>query len=168
MPDVTVRGWRPSQLLFTNLRRSKRYDLSLLPATVEAVDENGFKVAGPLPARIIDLSRHGAALFLTRVMSDLYHICFSVQENREHLLVISFTPTDFDNLGIAESISVTGKGEAGDTDGNIGRISIKAYPVWFDSYDYEDLVAFKMGVEFLEPITRENMSLLRKAMKAQK
>ena len=93
-----------------------------------------------------------------------------MQENRDHLLVISFTPANEagsqDKRHTSETASGNGKGKVSETDEKIGNIAIKASPVWFDSYDYEDLVAFKMGVEFVEPLPRQDMSVLKKAMKA--
>ncbi len=148
-------------MIFSEVRRSKRY-IALLPVTVNAVDASGKKQAGPWSGRIIDLSKHGASLFLTRVMDKQYHICFSVQEHSEHYLKIEVFKSAVNDAtdGPASSTQPV-------TTGDGRHIILKARPVWMDSYDYDDLVAFKMGVEFMETPTREEMSALKKAMKEQ-
>ena len=148
-------------MLFTESRRSKRY-IALLPVTVNAINTKGQHVAGPWSGRIIDLSRHGASLFLTKVMDGTYHICFSVQENSEHLLQIAVNKS---SPGVSDSNSISSLQPVVTEDGQ--AIIIKARPVWMNSYDHEDLVAFKMGVEFIEPPGRKQMSELKKAMKNQ-
>ncbi len=148
-------------MLFTESRRSKRY-IALLPVTVDAVDLKGKHVAGPWSGRIIDLSRHGASLFLTRVMDGTYHICFSVQENREHLLEIAVSQS---SPGASDTNSVSSLKPIVTENGK--EIILKARPVWMNSYDHEDLVAFKMGVEFIDQPDRKDMAELKKAMKNQ-
>jgi len=53
------------------------------------------------------------------------------------------------------------------TSRQLADIILKARPVWINSYDHEDLLAFKMGVEFIEEPSRKVMSILKKAMKEQ-
>ena len=148
-------------MLFTESRRSKRY-IALLPVSVNAVDMKGKHVAGPWSGRIIDLSRHGASLFLTRVMDGPYHICFSVQENKEHLLRIVVSQS---TPGTTDTNPVSSPKPVVTEDGK--EIVLMARPVWMNSYDHEDLVAFRMGVEFIDQPSRKEMSVLKKAMKNQ-
>jgi len=95
-------------------------------------------------------------------MDGTYHICFSVQENSEHLLQIAVNKS---SPGVSDSNSISSLQPVVTEDGQ--AIIIKARPVWMNSYDHEDLVAFKMGVEFIEPPGRKQMSELKKAMKNQ-
>lgn len=151
-------------MIFNEARRSKRY-IALLPVSIEAVDLDGNHKAGPWSGRIIDISKHGASLFLTRVMDGQYHICFSVQENSDHLIKIEVFQSAPGDIADSHDNSVTSMKPV--TDGDNKPIILKARPVWMDSYDYNDLVAFKMGVEFLEKPSRSEMSALKEAMKRQ-
>ena len=161
-------------MLFTDSRRSTRY-IALLPVTLNIADQENNHVAGPFSARIIDLSRHGASLFLTRVMAGQYHVCFSVQEHSHHLIKVRFLPTEHDVAAGMEqpeqhpetSVDLEHEADMDDVEAVLSKLEVSARPVWFDSYDYKDLVAFKMGVEFSDPIPRGNMSMIRKAMKKQ-
>lgn len=148
-------------LLFNESRRSKRY-IALLPVTIDAVDSKGNLQAGSWPGRIIDLSRHGASLFLTRVMDGQYHIFFSVQENPDHILRITVKHSI---QGNSFATSVGAMNTVRNDDGK--EIVLKARPIWMNSYDHEDLVAFKMGVEFIKLPNRQEMTLLKRAMKDQ-
>ena len=84
--------------------------------------------SGPFAAHLLNVSNHGACLFLGQVMDQTFHVFHSTREDDALCLELCFT-------GLA--------GEAGEPP------AIPARPVWFDVYREARVRGFKMGVEFL-------------------
>ncbi|GAB4344004.1 MAG: hypothetical protein Kow0089_20220 [Desulfobulbaceae bacterium] len=107
-------------------RRSKRYN-RFLPIGVLALDiESNEVLAGPFPGRIINISRHGACLLMSQVLSSSFHLYHSIKEQ--------------DNTCIQLTINIQPE---------ITNCRIPGRPVWMDIFREGDIRAFKIGIEFL-------------------
>lgn len=112
------------------LRRSHRYaDFLPISITVRKNDDNSL-IAGPLSARIVDVSNHGACLLMTQVMVHSYHIFHSTREDDSAALVLQIKlPSQTDT------------------------IEILSEPVWLNATKLNnDIKVFKMGVDFTQKI----------------
>ena len=107
-------------------RRSKRYN-RFLPIGVIAMDSRKNEViAGPFPGRIINISRHGACLLMSKVIANSFHLFHSTKENENSCfqLTINIQP-------------------------EIINCKILGHPLWMDIFREGDIRAFKIGVEFM-------------------
>ncbi|MCI5223092.1 MAG: hypothetical protein D3924_10555 [Candidatus Electrothrix sp. AR4] len=86
---------------------------------------NGKVVAGPLSARLFDISKIGACLLMSQVMHKKFHLFYSTQENSLlSLQLFVDLPPDIENL------------------------KIPAYPLWFNLFQQGQIRNFIMEVEF--------------------
>ena len=119
------------------LRRSNRYT-EFLPITVTArANNNKQLVAGPLSARIVNVSSHGACLLLTKVMIQSYHFFHSTREDESVELVLHITLPSH-----PEPIEIISK------------------PVWLNASKLNDIKGFKMGVDFTSKIDNRLMQTI--------
>ncbi len=127
--------------MITDLRKLKRYT-DFLPISVSAMSgiKNNF-VAGPFSGRIVDISRHGACLLMTQVMSKSFHIFHSTKEN--------------DSLFLELYINIPP---------DLVAFVMPARPVWMNAFNMEDIRAFRMGVNFLMNPDGEKMKHLERIM----
>lgn len=115
-------------------RRSKRYN-RFLPIGVIAMDtRNNETIAGPFPGRIINISRHGACLLMSRILANSFHLFHSIKENKNSCiqLTINIQP-------------------------EIINCKITGNPLWMDIFHEGDIRAFKIGVEFTGNADNEEM-----------
>lgn len=127
--------------MITDLRRSKRYT-DFLPISVSAISGTTNTVlAGPFSGRIIDISKNGACLLMTQVLSRTYHVFHSTREDDSSFLRlhINLPPELIDFM-------------------------IPARPVWMKPFEIEDIKAYKMGVDFLINPDGEQISKLESVM----
>lgn len=130
--------------MIANLRRSAREN-DYLPITVSARNgHTGTTVSGSLPGHIINISRHGACLFMSRVMAGGFHIFHSTREDQALLLRLDITVPPDDSLFI-----------------------FTAVPHWFDLLQNDLHRGFKIGVEFSPPPEEERMKQFQQAIKIQ-
>ena len=109
-------------------RRSNRY-ADFLPISITIRRKNDLtQLAGPLSARIIDVSNHGACLMLTQVIVQSYHIFHSTREDGS-ILALNFTLPSY-----TEPVEIMSK------------------PIWLNATNLDDLKTFKMGVDFTRAI----------------
>ncbi|MCL7488563.1 MAG: PilZ domain-containing protein [Desulfobulbaceae bacterium] len=124
------------------LRSSKRYN-RFLPIDVAAMDSECNEVlAGPLPGRIINISRHGACLLMSQVIENSFHLFYSTKEK--------------DNSCIQLTINIQPE---------IINCKITGQPVWMDIFREGDFRAFKIGIEFLDDADNEEMSHLEQVVR---
>ena len=112
--------------MISELRRSRRYN-DFLPVTVIAV--NGIKAAiesVPFSARVINISRHGACLLMSRVMAKQYHIFETTRENDSFFLKLKRV--------VAQ---------------NRQSFTVPARPIWMKAFDLDDIHVFRLGIEFI-------------------
>ena len=130
----------------TDLRRSKRYT-DFLPISVTAVPGGeASQSIGPFSGRIIDISRHGSCLLMTQVLLKTFHVYHSTRDNEESILELHINvPPELQNL------------------------IIPCRPVWISNFQFEEIKAYKMGVDFLLSPDGDKMKRLEKElMKKQK
>ena len=114
------------------LRRSHRYS-DFLPISIFIRKKDGFKrIAGPLSARIIDVSNHGACLVLTQVVVQSYHIFHSTKDNESVILGLNIPLPSHED-----------------------PIEIFSIPVWMNASTLDDIKIFKMGVDFTSALDDE-------------
>ncbi|GAB4343999.1 MAG: hypothetical protein Kow0089_20210 [Desulfobulbaceae bacterium] len=120
-------------------RRSQRYT-DFLPVSVTARrTDSESPEAGPFSARIVDVSRHGACLLLTQVMMRSFHIFHSTRDDEAIDLVLHLTvPAGTD------------------------PVEVKARPVWLNSGKIDDIKVFRMGVDFVTPISADLLQRINK------
>ncbi|MDH3329803.1 MAG: hypothetical protein OEM01_11260, partial [Desulfobulbaceae bacterium] len=89
----------------------------------------------------VDISKNGACLLMTQVLLKTYHIFHSTREDDSSFLQlhINLPPELVDFI-------------------------IPARPVWFGSFDIEDIKAYRMGVDFLINPDGEQMKKLENVM----
>ena len=115
-------------------RKSRRYN-RFLPIGVTALDTSSNKIlAGPLPGRIINISRHGACLLMSQVIANSFHLYHSVKES--------------ENSCIQLTINIQPE---------IINCKIPGLPVWMDIFHEGDIHAFKIGIEFTGDADNEEM-----------
>lgn len=108
-------------------RRSQRI-IDYLPLEVYAVGRKSSRcLAGPFSGRIIDISLHGACLLMTQVLHNGFHIFHSTRKNSGLLLQLTI-----------------------DRPPDLNRCILTATPVWLDSFQRQQIRAFKMGIEFID------------------
>ena len=106
-------------------RKSNRYN-RFLPLSLQALNcYNNEIVAGPYPGRIINISRHGACLLLSQIVTNSFHMYHSTKEN--------------DTMCLQMTINIQPE---------IINCRIPGQPVWMDIFREGDIHAFKMGLEF--------------------
>lgn len=121
------------------LRRSHRY-ADFLPISITVRNTSDLSlIAGPLSARIIDVSNHGACLLLTQIMIQSYHIFHSTREDESAVLALD--------------ISLPSRPEP---------IEISSRPIWLNSTKLDDIKVFKMGVDFNSKIDNNLMHVINK------
>ena len=121
------------------LRRSNRYS-DFLPITVFIRKKDGLKrIAGPLSARIIDVSNHGACLVLTQIVVQSYHIFHSTKDNESVVLGLNITLPSHEE-----------------------PVEILSIPVWMNTSTMDDIKIFKMGVDFTSAIDDELIHSINK------
>lgn len=114
------------------LRRSNRYtDFLPISVTVLSSDDHS-RIAGPLSARVVDVSNHGACLLLTQVMDNSFHIFHSTREDESIVLALDIKLPSLP-----------------------GPIEILTKPVWLNATKMDDIKVFKMGVDFIESLDDE-------------
>lgn len=124
------------------LRRSPRYtDFLPIGVTVLKSDDHS-RVAGPLSARIVDISNHGACLMLTQVMDQSFHIFHSTREDESDVLALNITIPSLPD-----------------------PVEILSLPVWMNSTKMEDIKVFKMGVEFTDSIDDNTLNAINKLIR---
>lgn len=116
------------------LRRSHRYDDFLPISVIIRRSDDYSSIAGPLSARIIDVSNHGACLVLTQVIVQSYHVFQSTKQNKSVILGLTIMLPSDDS-----------------------PIEIRCKPVWMSSTTLDDIRIFKMGVDFTSAIDDELM-----------
>lgn len=121
------------------LRRSHRYSDFLPISICIRKKEDLSLVAGPLSARIIDVSNHGACLVLTKVVVQSYHIFHS--------------PKGDDSVVLGLDITLPSVKKP---------IEILSHPVWMNTSSLDDIKIFKLGVDFTSEIDDELMLLINK------
>lgn len=128
--------------MIDDARRSKRYN-RFLPIGISALDLTSNKiVAGPFPGRIINISRHGACLLMSRLTSNSFHMFHSVNENDRICLqlIINIQP-------------------------EIINCIIPGRPVWLDTFREDDFRAYKLGIEFINDADSRDMMYLEQVVK---
>lgn len=121
------------------LRRSTRYT-DFLPIGVTALkSDDHSRIAGPLSARIVDISNHGACLMLTQVMDHSFHIFHSTREDESFVLALKIT-----NPALPDTVEIL------------------SLPIWMNSTKMDDIKVFKMGVEFTDSIDSNTLSAINK------
>jgi len=124
------------------LRKSKRHG-RFLPISILAMEESDNSImAGPLPGKIINVSRHGACLLMSQVMINSYHIFHSTRERNSSYLQLTINVHP-------EVINCT----------------IPSRPIWMDIFKEGDIRAFKIGVEFLNNPEGAKIKHLEQAIK---
>lgn len=107
--------------------------------------------AGPVPARLKDLSRHGAQLEVARVRTDNRHLFFPQEDPPLvlHIVLHIELPTS-----AIESPT----------------LSIPVHPFWLNRDFSEDIMPFRLGVKFLPDAGNKRLQqlqrLVRQAQKA--
>ena len=107
------------------LRKSHRYN-RFLPIGVQALNccTNEI-IAGPYPGRIINISRHGACLLLSQIVTNSFHLFHSIKEN--------------DTMCLQLTINIQPE---------IVNCRIPGKPIWMDNFREGDIHAFKIGISF--------------------
>ena len=121
-------------------RRSKRFT-DFLPIFLN-VTRGQQVISGPFPARIVNISHHGARLLMTRVMKESFHVFHSTREDDALSLQLVFTIAEQEN-----------------------EIAVHARPVWLDSTQMDDIKVFTMGIDFMGRIDDHTLRQLSKRMK---
>jgi len=128
----------PGKETMTEYRKFSRYSV-FLPVSVSVDKKNPPKVAGTVSGRILNLSRYGACVLLSRAMIDHFHFFHSFEQN---------DPADL-QLYI----------QTGDN----GTLKIPGRPVWFETVDLDNGKIFKIGIMFHNGIEKgilEKISIL--------
>jgi hypothetical protein len=99
-------------------------------------------MAGPFPGRIINISRHGACLLMSQVISNSFHLFHSIKEN--------------ENSCIQLTINIQPE---------IINCKIPGQPVWMDIFREGDIRAFKIGIEFMDDADNEKMLHLEQVVR---
>lgn len=102
---------------------------------------HGSRLGRPVRCQVADLSRKGAGILASQIMSDSQHLFFDALESDKHILHLDIECT----------------GEKGETE----LITLPVRPVWFDRVLLEDQQPFLLGVEFYEKISRDLFQRLR-------
>lgn len=107
-------------------RRSPRYE-DYLPACAYAIDGlSSTTLAGPFSTRILDISRHGARLFMNQVLFGHYHFFYSTLSNDSRFIKLVIT------------LPETSK-----------EIDIATRPIWQEMVHHKNLSAYLIGVDFI-------------------
>lgn len=94
--------------------------------------KTGERISAPVKCMIFDISKSGAGVFLSRVIVDTHHLFFDALESDEFTL----------SLGI--------------------QTPLYARPVWFNRILDETDNPFKMGLQFFEKLSAEEIQALKK------
>ncbi len=118
--------------MLKNLRRLTRKNL-FLPVTISVENvATGAVLTDSFTGHITNLTKHGACLFMDKIMAGNFHLVHSTKEN--------------DSLALQLTITVPHEG---------GHHTITASPLWFDIFQDKERRGFKIGIEFPTPPTKE-------------
>ena len=118
-------------------RQSQRIS-EFMPVSVFIRNAGNEVLAGPFSGRIIDLSRNGAGLLLSRVQSETWHVYHSLSED------------SFLSLHL-----IINQPEQGLT------LTLDARPVWLNTFEHDELQERVMGVAFLKSGNHPEAELIR-------
>lgn len=127
--------------MITEMRRSRRYNDFIAISIIAHNGVRGTTKTSPLAGRIINISKHGACLLLSRVVSKSYHLFHSTRQNDSSFLEIKGT--------------IQQQPE---------KFKIPARPVWLEAFNVDDIEAFNMGVEFMLNPEGERMARIIEAV----
>jgi hypothetical protein len=97
---------------------------------------NGSRLGRPIRCHVADLSRKGAGIFASQIISDSHHLFFAALESDKHILHLDIECT----------------GSQGETE----IITLPVRPIWFDRVLLlEEQQPFVLGVEFYEKLSRD-------------
>lgn len=122
-------------------RRFKRFSVERSGTLHLCRGVQGEKLSRPVTCQIVNLSRHGACLLISRVIMDNYHLFFSPLESEEYILHLD---VKLNEESQDESLFLPMK------------------PVCFDRILNEDHKPFKIGVEFIKKLSDEEFHFLKK------
>ena len=106
-----------------------------------SLGRHGSRLGRPVRCQVADLSRKGAGILASQIISDSHHLFFAALESDKHVLHLEIECT----------------GAQGETE----IITLPVRPVWFDRVLLEEQQPFLMGVEFYEKISRDLFHRLR-------
>jgi len=114
------------------LRRESRNSCNMDIDVYLSYGEDGEAVTPVFRGRLISLSRRGAGIALDEVMAGPTHLAYGPMESDTLRLTLVFhLQEDDDNL----------------------RVDTR--PVWLNKEQNEDIPPFRIGVEFIDPLTNE-------------
>ena len=97
------------------------------------------KLAGPLPAGLVDISLTGAGIRMTQVVVDRHHIFYASLDSPDMALCLEFPQITTD-------------------DGEPFVIPVR--PVWLDRDLDDSATPFRLGVEFLEKFPKDILKIV--------
>jgi hypothetical protein len=119
----------------------QRFTGKLPGSLVLCLGREGSRLVRPVRCQVTDLSRKGAGILASQVISDNHHLFFAALESDKEILHLDIECTQ----------------EQGDTE----IITLPVRPVWFDRVLHEEPQPFVLGVEFYEKISRDLFQRLR-------
>jgi len=120
----------------------QRFTGKLAGSLYLCLGRNGSRLGRPVRCHVADLSRKGAGIFASQVISDSRHLFFDALESDKHVLHLDIECT----------------GGQGETE----IITLPVRPVWFDRVLLlEEPQSFVLGVEFYEKLSRDLFHRLR-------
>ncbi len=119
-------------------RKTKRYPCTDKVGIFLARGEHGSRESATLTGHLFEISSQGAGLSLPQILDSRTHLAYTAMESKDIILhvILYHNPEQ--------------------------EIIIPATPIWFNRSLSEHLTPFKLGVEFIETLTNEQMRYFAK------
>lgn len=117
-------------------RREQRHACSRPVGVYLARGPDGPAVSPVFEARLITLSLWGACIALNEIMAGSTHLAYGPMESNALQLTITFS---------------TATGEP---------LTVPSRPIWLDKIQDGEMPPFRIGVEFISPLTKEQLLLV--------
>jgi len=122
-------------------RRLERYKSEFNGSLYLCNKKSGHRVSSSLDCRSVDFSRRGVGIATDKIFVDKQHFFYAALDSNDVLIVLEIVVPD--------------------NSGSPMVLSFRGNPVWFDRLLGQELKPFRMGIEFLEKVSREEWSLLK-------
>jgi len=119
-------------------RKENRHTASPSAGIYLSQGKDGPAISPIFNGQLITISRRGAGIALHEIMTDRTHLAYGPMESETLQLNITLQLNDHES------------------------IIIPAKPIWFNKKTHQNIPPFRIGLEFLEPLTLKELNLINK------
>ena len=123
-------------------RKFSRYNIEFNGSLYLCDGQEGPRKSDSIKCQVVDLSRQGAGIITSQIIINNQHLFFASLESDDTILHLEM------DVSTEQS--------------NSDSLTFAVRPVWFDRVLDKEPKPFKMGVEFFDKISNEDIGLIKK------